>query len=358
MLIKDTIAPSQAELRPLESAFDATFPVYLNLTTDLVEAPKHPNNTVAHVMAICAGYAYSDSDTLVTIMARMGLVDNACRTISESVDALFISSTAHVIQSNDGRVVIVAYRGTDPTSSHKWLTYDDLYAGRVALSPGDLPVHEGFYRNVSATRSAVVTTLAHAAAGRSIVEPHHFMENGMEALYITGHGLGGAVAVLMAVMLRTRPAYARLAGTLRAVYTFGQPMVGTPSFAKACTENTFLRENVIRYIYRHDVVSRLPPKVSGPFAHFGREYRYEGTDEAACWRHKNRPRRQASTLQVKLNLEGVVAAAGLVVTPLAVAAPLLRMFRIVRSRNTLDDHSPSHYIFALTPPGVRSEFGD
>jgi hypothetical protein len=45
----------------------------------------------------------------------------------------------------------------------------------------------------------------------------------MGPLYIAGHSLGAAMAVLMAVMLVTDPAYAGIVEKLRAVYAFGQP---------------------------------------------------------------------------------------------------------------------------------------
>src|SRR2546423_236952 len=112
----EAIAPSIAELRPLKPHASATFPVYQDLVDVLVKPAAHPDPTVAHVLASCAGYAYSDAETVSMIMARMGLVDNRCVSIAESVDAMFICSTAHVVQSHDGRVVIVCYRGTQPAN--------------------------------------------------------------------------------------------------------------------------------------------------------------------------------------------------------------------------------------------------
>jgi hypothetical protein len=140
-------------------------------------------------------------------------------------------------------------------------------------------VHAGFYRNVRATRYEVMRALHRALDGRSVHEPldgqpDDKIGEGLEALYITGHSLGGAMAAMTAAMLRHESKFRRLAERLRAVYTFGLPMIGDPSFARACQRDDFLREHVFRYVNDNDVVPHLPPKTSGPFRHFGREYIY------------------------------------------------------------------------------------
>ena len=62
---------------------------------------------------------------------------------------------------------------------------------------------------------------------------------------------------------------------LQAVYTFGQPMIASRDLARHCNEDEFLRDKLIRYVYANDIVPQLPPKASGPFMHFGTEYRYK-----------------------------------------------------------------------------------
>jgi hypothetical protein len=79
--------------------------------------------------------------------------------VAQYVDALFICSTSYLVQSADGRVVILAYRGTEPANGINWLTDADVHPDKIAIpfSNGDrsYAVHEGFYRNVRATRYAV-----------------------------------------------------------------------------------------------------------------------------------------------------------------------------------------------------------
>jgi hypothetical protein len=347
MFIADSIAPSYEELRPFKPSTTSTFPVYPDLADTLVDAQAHPDDTVAHVLGTCAGYAYSTADTVAMIAARLGLNDNRCRMIGEYVDAMFICSTAFLVQSQDGRVVILAYRGTEPANFINWLTDIDVYPEKVALQFAQaeeaFAVHGGFYRNVRATRYEVVRALQRALNAEPVSGKGDPMPHPLEALYITGHSLGAAMAALMAVMLVTEPAYTDIAKKLRAVYTFGQPMIGSPALAEACDAHAFLATNVLRYIYRRDVVTHLPPKDSGPFAHFGPEYQYE---QKWPWNRKDRPTVQMGNLL------------GLVEAPIAFVARQLRWFRDVPFQYSLDDHGPQHYISALTPPGTPTEFGD
>src|SRR6478609_2007851 len=117
MLIEKSMAPTLSTLRPTKPTSSATFPVYHNLEALLAEEEQQPDQqppaTVAHTLAVAAGYAYSDAATVSMMLARMGLQDNHCLQVDMSVDAMFIRSTAFLIQSSDGSVVILAYRGTD-----------------------------------------------------------------------------------------------------------------------------------------------------------------------------------------------------------------------------------------------------
>ncbi len=353
-------APSLALLRPFRAAQEVTsptFPVHHDLVETLLSAHAAPSDPprwdpiVAHVLATLAGYAYSDAATVATMAARLGLVDNRCAMVAQSVDAMFICSTAFLVQSRCGRVAILCYRGTQPADFINWLTDADVnpetVPWRFGAEPSAHAVHAGFYRNVRATRDAIGEKLLLAIAGRPIVDdglPEPDLAR-LEALYVTGHSLGGAMAALFGVMMETNPAYAEVRRRMRAVYTCGQPMIGDPAFARACSGAVGSR--VFRFVHGHDVVAALPPRISGPFAHFGEEIRlFRGSDGA--WRAE-RPR------------EPTAQVGHLFALPLAATAFLARQIRALRDLPfpySLDDHGPQHYVAALTPPGVRSEFGD
>src|SRR6476620_30228 len=132
MLIEKSIAPPLSTLRPTKPTSSATFPVYHDLEALLAEEQQQPA-TVAHTLAVAAGYAYSDAKTVSMMLARMGLQDNHCLQVDMSVDAMLIRSTAYLIQSNDGSIVILAYRGTEPTNLVNWLTAADVHPDKIAF---------------------------------------------------------------------------------------------------------------------------------------------------------------------------------------------------------------------------------
>jgi hypothetical protein len=210
-------------------------------------------------------------------------------------------------------------------------------------------IHAGFYRNVRATRYEVMNALQNALDGKPLVEGAPKPEHGLEALYVTGHSLGAAMAALMGVMIATESAYSRLAGVLKAVYTFGQPMIGPPEFAAACDEDPLLNSILVRFINRQDIVAALPPKISGPFAHFGKEYQYvlAGNSHGGMWRPNPNYMQQVSNL-LDLPMSG-----------LAFLARQIRRLRNITFPHSLVDHGPARYISALTAQnGVATEFGD
>jgi hypothetical protein len=343
---QEATAPSFSDLRTMKPPMAPGFPVYPDLAQTLLTRTRHPDEIVAHVLATCAGYAYSDADTVSMIMARMGLEQNHCRMIARNVNAMFICSTAFLVQSNDGRVAILCYRGTEPVNLISWMATVDVNPEKIRLSvagsTGSFDVHAGFYRNVRVTGNDVIAALERALNGQSVLETAEAMPGCLEALYITGHSLGGAMAALTAVRLLSDHAFDPIAEKLKAVYTFGQPMIGSPDFARACAEDDFLARNVIRYRYQNDIVPGFPPTASGAFAHFGQEYRYQNGN----WRRAEHPTTQISNL------------AELAAAPLALLAGPLRMLRRVSFPYSWQDHFPHHYVSALTPPRVPSEFGD
>jgi lipase (class 3) len=343
------VAPSYADLRPFKAAQAAAFPVYRDLVKTLVAAEEHPDATIAHVMAVCSAYAYSDVETVATMMARMGLEGNRCVRIEEYVDAMFITSTSFLTQSRDGRVVVLGYRGTPATSLITWLTDANLEPTRISMpSPsgtreGD--VHGGFYRNVRSTKYEIVNALQRAINGQSI-RPHdeEKLESGLEALYVTGHSLGAASAAMLALMLVVDPDYKPIRDKLKAVYTFGGPMIASREIAEDCDQHPFLHERVIRYVYADDIIPQLPPKESGAYAHFGAGYQYR--PKQSEWEHNDAPRKQLGDL-LKL-----------AASPLTLFAGDLKLTGRLQFHASLRDHLPQYYLAALTPPGIRSEFGD
>src|SRR5271157_6423702 len=230
--------------RTIGGTCEQPFPLYPQLVETLAAAhltvPAERNGTVAHVLGTCAGYAYADTNTVTTMMVRVGLERHACVHISQTVDAMYIFSTAYLVQSRCGRVVILCYRGTETGNLANWLGDAEVGSESSTLSLSDgaekVRIHAGFHRNVRATWWEVLRELAFAVQGRSLADPAETVEHPLEALYVTGHSLGGAMAALFALTISANNVHRSLADRLRAVYTFGQPMAVAAPLPQATHE--------------------------------------------------------------------------------------------------------------------------
>lgn len=319
------------------------FPVYPDLAGRLLAAhlpdADGRDGMVAHVLATFSGYAYADAATMSSIMARLGLEGGACVRVTQTVDAMYIHSTAYLLQSRCGRVVILCYRGTELATLGNWIADADVGAEAMRLWGEPVRVHAGFHRNVRATRWAILEELRLAVQGRSLLDPVQAMDHPLEALYVTGHSFGGAMAALFALSVEAGPAERDIARCLRATYTYGQPLtVGGPLPAQA--------EGAARRLWRHvmprDPMPSLPPGDWGGLAHFGHEYRWhhEGGD-GGTWQPSGEPVAQVATL---MSIGGALI-------------PSMRR-RSDRQRYVLAEHRPHCYIDALRPDGVITEYGE
>ncbi|WP_239307980.1 MULTISPECIES: lipase family protein [unclassified Frankia] len=362
MLVTTVKAPSPLE--PSPSQPDG-LPVYPNLVADLLQVQVHPNDTVAHVLATCAGYAYERVDSARTkdggstfseTMARLGLEGNRCRIVADYVDGMLLWSTAFILQSQDGRIGILAYRGTEPTNLLNWFAVADIEPEDFKICVGNeqdpknyFDVHAGFYRNTRATSDKIVEILRAALqpvtneGAVNILGERDRQVQPLERLYITGHSYGAAIASMMGIMLKNNARYQDVGQILHAVYTFGQPMIGSPALALACKRHEFLGRNVIRYVYRNDPVPRLPPSASGHFAHYPEhELRY-----SRKWPWIESPASSQTN--------------DLFIAPEALLGFVERQMWLLRHLHpqySVVDHLPQNYIAALIPPGIRNEFGE
>jgi len=159
-------------------------------------------------------------------------------------------STRCVVAGNRD-FVIVAFRGTEIRRREGRHDYRNII-GEIVSNLDIKPVswdmggrvHRGF-------RNALDAVWKKEGLGKHV---RHLVESG-RPVWITGHSLGAALAVLAAHRSKG----------IRAVYTFGSPRIGDAVFKKSYQVTT------CRIVNHRDIVARLPP--AGPYHHVG-EPRY------------------------------------------------------------------------------------
>ncbi|OCT16136.1 hypothetical protein A8709_01430 [Paenibacillus pectinilyticus] len=133
--------------------------------------------------------------------------------------------------------IVIAFRGTSTASD--WIS--DAIARQTDFpfaKEGGL-VHQGFLDIYQSARKQILASMSKLSPQKQ--------------LYLTGHSLGGALATLCGADLATNTKFKD-----PAVYTFGSPRVGNPTFASQFNRKTGPHYRVYN---RNDMVPALPPLV-------------------------------------------------------------------------------------------------
>ena len=199
-----------------------------------------PENALA--LAWASNLAYEDDNVVQQVTGQWGLQVSPTITGPRDIQA-FVAGNSNCI--------IVVFRGTinekdgqfDPNN---WLV--NLDAIQV---PIDLVfhvsgrIHDGF-------------ATAFSTLWPGIQDAIQKLQTGAQSVWITGHSLGGALALIAAA---ARTFADRL--PFNGLYTFGQPRVGDPEFCGNC--DTHFGDQYFRFVNDEDIVTRVPPRI---FPHF------------------------------------------------------------------------------------------
>ena len=324
------------------------------------------HRVLAQVLGTLAAWSYADLDTFSRAVLQEAFIGpHEAVSVNTSNPALLVNTTAYLVRSMDGRLAILCFRGTDPNDFSNWLADISISADHF-FSAGK--VHGGFLRSTLAVWRPVEALLKRARSGSicdaAVAERARFVDcmssesppcqtapssssatwapDKLEALYITGHSLGGAMAVIAAALLHADPEYAFFRDKLRGIYTFGQPMIGCKEFAEHAKKD--FGDKLFRHVYRNDLVPALPPLSTGRFMHFGSEY----SDTEHGWVYNPTPVAPARLFSSSVFL-GLLAW-------FQAQLPEIPVLRHVPFPWSLRDHGPIYYLRTSQATAVGAEF--
>lgn len=177
-------------------------------------------------------------------------------TLVERVRDEVTGTDGMVVRDDRRKEIVVAFRGTSELMD----AITDLLFVLVPLQPpglvrmGQARVHAGFLSAYNAVAPDVLRIV------KTQLETHPSYQ-----IIVTGHSLGGAIAPLGAISIRSVHPHIPIK-----LFTFGQPRVGNPSFA-AYVERLIGVHNIFRAVHTFDGVVTLPPRLLG-YEHYATEY--------------------------------------------------------------------------------------
>ncbi|KAI3513105.1 hypothetical protein L1887_20431 [Cichorium endivia] len=186
--------------------------------------------------------------------------------------------------TSNPNLIVVAFRGTDPFNANQWMTDLDIswYELKDMNNSGTIGrIHSGFMKALGLQRIKGWPKELDPPPNQNDEHPYAYYKlreklkeilgmNPNAKFMVTGHSLGGALAILFMGVLGLHEE-TWLLERLEGVYTFGQPRVGDASFGRYMMK--MIKDHDVRYfryVYSNDIVPRLPyDDKSLFFKHFG-----------------------------------------------------------------------------------------
>src|SRR4051794_23858764 len=191
---------------------------------------------LAKAMAWTSQLAYeTDEPTKVADIAAQWGMETPPTIISAEVATVLPMASTQLVVGHHGDALILAFAGTDPLVLADWIS-------DFNIAPSLQNTAEGFAVAAEAVAPELDKVLQNAPENRPV--------------FVTGHSLGGALAVLAADRINTKQP-----GRVRGVYTFGMPRAGGSGFATAYNQALGLR--TYRLLHRGWAVPAIAPSSLG-----------------------------------------------------------------------------------------------
>ena len=228
--------------KPIPRELNPPYPDYPYFE-GFAEHPFRPELTAFHVpnawfLAECCMLSYGGGALCRSAFAAAELAPQAWR--AELVDA----DPAAALLATNGTTAVLAFRGTrvDKLAHFVEDGLSDAHAIPVPDGAGAF-VHPGFLERLDQIWDLIDRRLRPRGEPGSAAKP----------LWITGHSMGGAIALLAADRAARTPGYA-----VRGVYTFGCPKTGDKEFVRRL-ESRMKGNHAYRLVNHADLVPHLPP---------------------------------------------------------------------------------------------------
>ena len=178
---------------------------------------------VAETLAEMSEIAYLspvDADSLYRLLG-----------FTEIMPIVASSMIGYVVSAED--VTAIVFRGTDSAEVSDWMAN----LGRSACETQHGPIHKGFFDAYRSLQPQIMTV---------------FRKRSPQHLWVTGHSLGGALALACAFDLID---YQKM--QIDGLMTFGQPMVARKQLAEHL--EIVLLNKYAHFVNNSDIVPRVPP---------------------------------------------------------------------------------------------------
>ncbi|MDE2019389.1 MAG: lipase family protein [Patescibacteria group bacterium] len=214
------------------------------MSTDL---PGVSGNAPGGNGSITSAFPPPGMPTVALEMARLCAEAYQTHTVEDRATQAAASVT--LIQGQIGVKIVAAFKGSSTPQDFIQDAKFDLRMLGYSNAAHPVRVHAGFLEDISAIDTGVTQQV------RGLMNRFPTAK-----LWITGHSLGGALALLYAVEA------VRLGLPIAWVYTFGQPRVGDAAWA--AMYGGFLGRKTVRVVDENDIIPRTPPWLMG-YRHAG-----------------------------------------------------------------------------------------